>query len=68
MSEWMKRLIQKNTVECFNCNKKTDVKTIFTVEMNTDEGLVKLNACPACAADINEALKEVEDIHNGKGI
>ena len=68
MSEWMKRLITKHTIECFNCKKKTEAKKVFTVEMNTDEGLVKLSACPECASDINEALKAVEDIHNGKGL
>lgn len=64
MSEWMKRLIGKHTVECFSCKKVVDKKTAFIVKLDTAEGLIEINSCESCAKELDEILKAIEDIHN----
>ena len=62
MSEWMKRLIGSKTVECFYCKKLVDKKVAFNVKLNTAEGLLTLKACEACAKDVNDVLKAIEEV------
>lgn len=64
MSEWMKRLISKNTIECFYCKKTVDKKTAFSVKFNTADGLHEIKACPTCADDVNDVLKAIEEVKN----
>lgn len=67
MSEWMKRLIGKHTVECFYCNEKVDKKLAFNVKLNTAEGLLTLKACEKCATDVNDVLKDIEEARRDAG-
>ena len=60
----MKKLIGKNTVECFYCKKLVDKKTAFSVKFNTAEGLHTIMACPPCADDVNDVLKAIEEVKN----
>ena len=64
MSEWMKKLISKRTVECFYCKKTVDKKTAFSVKFNTADGLHEIKACPPCADDVNDVLKAIEEVKN----
>ncbi len=50
--------------KCFFCQKKFNKKDAFTIEMNVFEGKIKKQACPSCAENLNELLKDIEDIHN----
>jgi len=52
-------------LRCFNCNKKLKGELdTFTVSMNTVEGKHKVKMCGSCALQLDEILKEIEDIHN----
>jgi len=64
MGKWINKLISKNTIECFYCQKLVDKKKAFNVKLNTAEGLLTLKACPECAKDVNDVLKAVEEIKN----
>ena len=64
MSEWIKKLIGKSTVECFYCYKPVDKKTAFSVKFNTAEGLHTIMSCPECADDVNDVLKAIEEVKN----
>lgn len=66
MSEWMSRFIKKHT--CFYCEKTVDKKDIFNVKLETAEGPLELKACKDCANNLNEVLKELEDIRNDQGL
>lgn len=68
MSKWMEKLIGKNTVECFSCEKVVDKKTSFIVKLDTSEGLVEVNSCEDCAKELNEILKAIEEIHNDSSL
>ena len=62
--EWMKRLIAKNTIECFYCKKTVDKKTAFYIKLTTADGLHTLKACLECGADVNDVLKAIEEVKN----
>lgn len=64
MSEWMKKLIGKKTIECFYCKETVDKKAAFSVKFNTAEGLHTIMSCPTCANDVNDVLKAIEEVKN----
>lgn len=59
--EWINRVILRKTTQCFSCFRQVDKKTVTTVDMNTAEGALNIKACPACADDINDVLKAIEE-------
>jgi len=67
MSEWFKRLTEKHTDDCFYCNKKVDKKVAFSIKLDTGDGPFELKACPDCADDFNDILKQIEEAR-GEGL
>jgi hypothetical protein len=66
MSEWFKRLIDKNTDTCIFCEKKVDKKTVYTITMDTADGAHIVKSCEPCAKEFDEVLKELEEVINGR--
>lgn len=64
MLERIKNLFSKSTIECFYCFVPVDKKTAFSVKLNTADGPHTIMACPACAADVNDVLKAIEEVKN----
>jgi len=63
MFGWSIKRVEK-TVHCFNCGVDVDPKIAFNVKFNTAEGLHTLKACQACADEVNEVLKAIEEVRN----
>ena len=58
----------KKTVQCFNCGVDVDPKIAFNVKFNTAEGLHTLKSCQACADEVNEVLKAIEEARDDTAI
>jgi Pyruvate/2-oxoacid:ferredoxin oxidoreductase delta subunit len=55
-------------VQCFNCSVDVDPDVAFNVKFNTAEGLHTLKACQACADEVNDVLKAIEEARNDPAI
>ena len=66
MSEWFKRLTQKNTFTCVFCEKPVDKKEVYTITMDTAQGAHNVKSCEKCAMEFNEVLKDLEEVLNGR--
>ena len=66
MSQWLKKLIDKNTFTCVFCEKPVDKKTVFTITMDTAQGAHEVKSCEPCAKEFNEVLKDLEEVINGR--
>lgn len=64
MSEWMKRLIDKHTCECFYCETQFDKKETFKLTVEMAEGQAEYDICPECAKDFDQILKGIEETRN----
>ena len=53
-------------VKCFYCQNKVKRKKAFTTEVATAEGDMTLYSCAKCSKDLNELLKEIEQVKNGE--
>lgn len=64
MSEWFRKLIQKNMDTCVFCEKPVDKKTVYTITMDTAQGAHTVKACEPCALDFDNILKDIEETLN----
>lgn len=62
MSEWIKRLIGKNTITCWYCKEKVDKTKAYSVELDTLDGKLKVQVCNPCGDDLNDVLREIEKV------
>lgn len=60
MSEWIKKLIGVHT--CFNCKKYVDKKDIYSVDLDTLDGVLHLKLCPTCANEFDDMMKDLEEV------
>lgn len=65
MSTWLKKLMEKKTIECVFCNQTVDKKVAYSITMDTAEGAHTVKSCEKCALEFDEILKGVEEIHGG---
>jgi|TARA_B110000908_G_scaffold160117_1_gene203021 hypothetical protein len=64
---WWNKMVRSSKdkpVNCFNCSAKVKASEAFNVKFNTADGLHTLKACPACADDVNDVLKAIEEARN----
>lgn len=54
-------------VQCFFCKEKIQKENDeYNVTLDTAEGPHMVKSCPKCAKDLNEVLKEIEEIKYGE--
>ena len=64
MSEWFKKLVQKNAETCVFCEKPVDKKTVYSITMDTADGAHTIKACEPCALNFDKLLKDIEEARN----
>lgn len=55
-------LFSKNKESCFNCGCKLKKNKTYTVKINTIEGLMSVKACEKCGLELDEIVKEFEQV------
>jgi|TARA_R110000744_G_scaffold8945_11_gene29168 hypothetical protein len=59
MSDWVKKLVGMKS--CWHCEKLMTKKEIYSVDVDTQDGPINFKMCKACAEDMDEMLKELEE-------